>query len=171
MNVNSVNTNGKKRILGSRRTLDGSGDELVGQLDHRLHRARYQTSPGSAANEECGNQRHGKKHVRCGIGERDLSIANLGDREQIADLELMNGIYYSHGRWSFGSLSRTIPASSHHVQNARRRNRSINTINLHGENVNRPQRVRRSGFSSRSINEISWLTRAIKPQRDGKSLY
>ena len=84
--------------FGSRRTLDGSGDELVGQLDHRLHTAKYQTSPGSAANEECGNQRHGNKHVRCGTGERDLSIANLGDREQIPDLELMNGIYYGHVR-------------------------------------------------------------------------
>jgi hypothetical protein len=39
------------------------------------------------------------------------------------------------------------------------------TINPHGENVNRPSKCADLSFSSRSIKEISWLTRAIKPQR------
>jgi hypothetical protein len=54
--------------------------------------------------------------------------------------------------------ARSLPLASRSER--RRRNRSINTISPHGENVNHPSKCADLSFSSRSIKEISWLTRA-----------
>ena len=79
------------------RTADCIGNELIGHFGRRLDAARHKTALGCAANKECGDHRHGGNHVGCGIGECDLGIANLCDRKQIDDLELMDGID-CHGR-------------------------------------------------------------------------
>ena len=78
--------------FGAGRTSYCIGDEFVGQFGRRLHAARHQTALGGAADQEYGDDHHGGDHVGRRIGEGDLGIADLGDRKQIDDLELMDWI-------------------------------------------------------------------------------
>src|SRR4029077_6713550 len=116
--------------LGAGCTFYGVGDEFVRQLGCRLHAARHKASLGGTAEKECSNDHNSCDHIGRRVGESDLRIADLADRKQIDDLELMNWID-SHEYYS--CLSRTTPAARITFNTPAAKPSNKNTMSPHGE--------------------------------------
>src|ERR1035441_2415507 len=87
------------------------GDEFVGKLRGRLQARGDQAAAGGADDQKGGNVYHRRGHEGRGIGEDDLGVPDLDDREEVDNPELMDGI---GGHWSLvGQISggRTTPAA------------------------------------------------------------
>src|SRR3569833_3082375 len=69
---------------------DGVGDEFVAQLAHRLETPRDQLASG--AHHRDADDRDREQHVAGGIGEGDLMIADMADREDLVEVELFDRI-------------------------------------------------------------------------------
>ena len=68
------------------------GDEFVGQLGDRLQPARHQRAGRAAADQQRPDADHGDHHEQRGIGEGDLVPADVAERRELLDFELMNRI-------------------------------------------------------------------------------
>src|SRR6185437_4274380 len=73
-------------------TADRGGDEFVGYLGGRLQARRHHAALGGADHQEGGDAEHGDQHESGGIGESDRGVADLEDRKQVVNLELLNGV-------------------------------------------------------------------------------
>ena len=104
--MNSVNTSGKNFMPSLPAVLlYRVGDELVGQFGDRLHPARHQRARPSCRRPAARRDAdHGDHHEQRGIGEGDLVPADVAERDDLVDFELMDRI--GHGRSvSFGALT------------------------------------------------------------------
>src|SRR5262245_34085004 len=110
----------------------GIGDKLVRQFCRRLQAVRHQASFGGAANKKYRDHGYGRDHIGRRIGEGDLGIADLRNRKQLADLELVDWID-RHDYRSFNSLSRTTPAARITFSTPAAKPSNRNTMSPHGE--------------------------------------
>ena len=91
--MNSENTSGKNFIPSVPAVLRiVVGDELVGELRERLQPARHQAARGGRADQQRADDADRDHHEQRRIGEGDLVPADVGDREDLVDLELMDRI-------------------------------------------------------------------------------
>ena len=72
--------------------VDRVGDELVGQFRDRLHPAGDERPRRTAADQQRPDADHGDRHEQRGIGEGDLVPADVAQRGDLVDFELMNWI-------------------------------------------------------------------------------
>ena len=70
-----------------------AGDEFVGQFRGRLQARGHRLAAGGADHQEQREPDHGDQHEQRGIGEGDLGVAELAERKQVDDLELVDGIH------------------------------------------------------------------------------
>ena len=69
------------------------GDEFVGHLGDRLQAAGHQRARAGRADHQQGDHAERDQHVERRIGKRDLGVADLADREEVDDLELVDRIH------------------------------------------------------------------------------
>ena len=81
---------------------NGGGDEFVAQFGDRLDASGYHPPSGHAADHQQRNQRDRAEHVGRRIGEGDLLIADMANREELADVELFDRIDHPRISWSAG---------------------------------------------------------------------
>src|SRR5258705_8637344 len=86
------------------RAADRAGDELVADFGHRLETPGNELPPGDATDHQDRDQRHRQEHVEGRIGDGDRLIADMADREERLDVELMDRVdFHPRGSWSSGS--------------------------------------------------------------------
>ncbi len=116
----------------------GRGDEFVGYFRGRLQARRHQALFGGADHQEGGDDDHRGQHESRRIGEHDIGAADMCDREQFDDAELMNWIG-GHGliralfRSNRSVCSRTTPAARITLRTPAAKPSNRNTISPHGE--------------------------------------
>src|SRR6267378_49194 len=85
------------------RAADRAGDELVADFGHRLETPGNELPPGDATDHQDRDQRHRQEHVEGRIGDGDRLIADMADREERLDVELMDRVdFHPRGSWSSG---------------------------------------------------------------------
>src|ERR1700676_633907 len=85
------------------RAADGAGDELVADFGDRLEAPGHQLPSGDAADHQDRDHRYRQEHVERRVGEGDRLIADMADREQWLDVELMDRVdFHPRGSWSSG---------------------------------------------------------------------
>ena len=133
-NMKIVNTKGKNFMPSVPAVrADGRGDEFVGQFRGRLQPRRHQRLLGGGADQEQGQPEHCDQHEQRRIGEGDLGVADLDDREQLDDAGIGGSDRrpesFHHSRF----LSRTTPAARITLRTPAAKPSSRNTISPHGE--------------------------------------
>src|SRR6516225_1492884 len=78
--------------FGPSRTADGISDEFVANLRDRLQPARHHRAACRAEDQQRGDQSDDDQHVQRRIGETDLMTAQIEERPEIFDFELMDRI-------------------------------------------------------------------------------
>jgi len=76
---------------------DGAGDELVGDFGHRLEPAGNQL-PSAADHQPTAVSATATEHVERRVREGDRSVADMADREEGLDVELMKSGRFSSAR-------------------------------------------------------------------------
>jgi hypothetical protein len=103
MNMNSENTSGKNFMPSCRRCCGWCWRRTRRRARRSTAAAGHQLPP-AAADHQQRDHRHRAEHVERRIGEGDLLIADVADREDLVDIELMDRIDF-HPRgisWSAG---------------------------------------------------------------------
>src|SRR5262249_4369860 len=123
-------------------------DELVENFSDRLQPSGHQGARAGGAEHQGEDQSERDQHEQCRIGEGNLGAADVKNRKQILDLELMDGIHagsnpHGHciglrargGVHRFGSSGplETTPAARITLSMPAAKPRSRNTISPQGE--------------------------------------
>src|ERR1700738_1483566 len=146
---------------------DGVGHKLVAQFGHRLEAPGNELPSGDAADHQQRNQRHRNEHVGRRIGEGDLLIADVADREDLFDIELVDRINHPRGiSWSAGdagALKSMVPPLNGHSCPEPRLPLAPPPPGRSKINGPPPQRAFLSGATP--ADRITLITPAAKPSR------